>query len=323
MEDTRLVLHIGAAKTGTSAIQAFIRANLSFLDRNGFVVPSRLIKLRPEVTGEHVLGLQSLLNESQPTRLIDAFETLRENLPPEKSLLMSAENLSNLGNHVWFKDALRQYDTKVILYLRRQDDLLMSAWQQWHSKIRSDFDAWIIDALSQYGHWDRIITDWESVVGEGNVTARLFDPNAFAEGNLLRDFLDALGLDATSQEPEFEIGTVNPSLSDIITPLVAGNRDIFKDSHDGEFQNFITSVMGEHYTDKRKVSLISRAQREAIMRHYEGINQRVCRAYFPNRERLFAPIDHSRYQYLDPQEMMQKQLRFLTHLLYRVSKRSS
>ena len=40
-----------------------------------------------------------------------------------KTLLLSAENLSNLGNHHYVADALSGRDARVIVYIRRQDEL--------------------------------------------------------------------------------------------------------------------------------------------------------------------------------------------------------
>lgn len=317
----KIFLHIGAAKTGSSAIQAFIRANLDYFAAQNFVIPDHMLGLGSRIPGNHVMPMQELISAPDAKRLQAAFKVLREEPEADKTLLISAENLSNPGAHSYFTEALEGFDATVILYIRRQDELLTSAWQQWHSKVGDDFQAWLIQGLQNYGHWDRVIADWQSIVGKGRVTVRLFEHEAMVEGDLLRDFLHCLGLDASSTAPEFDLGPVNPSYSDIITPLVAGNRDIFENVHDNAFYQMIGEVTGDTYVEKRKVSLLSRAQRDNIVLYYQDINARVCAAHFPDRDRLFGPVQHARYQYLSTDEMTDRQLRFLTHLMYKLSQK--
>ena len=311
----KIFLHIGAAKTGSSAIQSFIRRNRYFFAEKGFEIPDRMMQLGTKVTGEHVIALQEMLSDPDPSRLRAAFEALRDQPEAGKAILISAENLSNPGHHKQIADVLDGFDASVILYIRRQDDLLTSAWQQWHSKTENDFQGWLIRGLRQYGHWDRIIDNWEGVVGKGRVTVRLFERNEMIEGDLRRDFLQCLGLDAKTTEAEFEPELSNPSYSDVITSLVAGNTDIFKNAHDNAFYHMIGKMTGDYYVESQKVSLLNKAQRDSIVLYYREINKRVCENYFPGRAQLFSPVDHSRYQYLDAAEMLERQMKFLAHLV--------
>lgn len=318
----KIFLHIGAAKTGSSAIQAFIRANLDYFAAQNFVIPDHVLGLGARIPGNHVMPLQELITAPDASRLRVAFKGLREGPEADKTVLISAENLSNPGAHRYFTEALDGFDATVILYIRRQDELLTSAWQQWHSKIGDDFQAWLIKGLQHDGHWDRVIADWESIVGKGRVTVRLFEPEAMVGGDLRRDFLHCLGLDASSTAPEFDSGPVNSSYSDIITSLVAGNRDIFENVHDNAFYQMIGEMTGDTYVEKRKVSLLSRAQRDNILLYYHDINARVCAAHFPDRATLFSPVQHAKYQYLSADEVTARQLKFLTHLIYKLSQKA-
>ncbi len=298
-----------------------MRANRDFFAEQGFVIPDGLLGLGTKVTGEHVFAFQNLMNEADNTRLRETLASLRDDPEEGQTVLVSAENLSNLDNHSHFQGLLDDFDARVVLYIRRQDDLLTSAWQQWHSKLETDFHAWVIKGMMRIGHWDKVIEGWESVVGEGNVDVRIFEREDMVEGDLLRDFLAALGLDPKSEDPEYDVGNINPSYSDIITPLVSGNRGIFAGSHDNTFYNIVGGLTGQFYVDKRKVSLLSQHQRDSIVHYYEGINQRVCAKYFPGRPRLFSPVQHHKYQYLDDWEVMQRQLKFLTHMVFKIAQK--
>ena len=313
----KIILHIGAAKTGSSAIQAFLRRNAQAFAECGFIVPDRYLGLSANITGEHVWAIQERINAADKSGLVARLEQAAELAGEGKTLLISAENLSNLGNHQYLAEALKRSDARVILYIRRQDELLTSAWQQWHSKVESDFNAWLLKGLKTYGHWDRLTGDWENAVGPGRLVVRIFERDAMVDHDLLKDFVAAIGLGDDKAAFEYDLGVVNPSFSDVITPLVAGNTRLFEDANDNHFFNFLLKIDQEMFSGAKKVSLISRASRESICAYYQEINARVCNKYFPGRPQLFANIDHSKYNYLEGEALLKLQLQFLLELTFK------
>src|SRR4051812_13585660 len=137
-----LLLHIGANKTGSSAIQEFLRFHFEALARHGVIVaPSDLMRGGP-VTGQHVPFLEHLRFDMAFGRKIvtERIGLLMRDLPERGTLVISAENLSNLnGTHELFADSIPKHNVQIVLYIRRQDELLVSAWQQWGSKTTGDF----------------------------------------------------------------------------------------------------------------------------------------------------------------------------------------
>jgi hypothetical protein len=168
--DPKLIIHIGANKTGSSAIQNCLRLNWPLLRDLEYLVPDRELGVSERVTGEHVFALQRFVNQSDTAGLQRAMSNLLK-VSGKAKIVFSAENLSNEGNFGLFGKVLREVPCKVILYIRRQDDLLMSSWQQWQSKIETDLHAWIISALPRLGHWLQCIEAWEDSVGQGRVDA--------------------------------------------------------------------------------------------------------------------------------------------------------
>ena len=171
--------------------------------------------------------------------------------------------------------------------------------------------------LTDYGHWERLAADWAGVVGAGRVDVRLFEREAMVEHDLLKDFVTAIGLGDAKAAFDYDVGVVNPSFSDVITPLVAGNRRIFEGGNDNRFFNFLLKIDQGMFGGAKKVSVISRAMRESICAYYQEANQRVCTKYFPGRQRLFSPVDHSKYHYMEGEELLKAQLQFLLELTYR------
>ena len=311
------ILHIGAAKTGSSAVQSFLRRNAPELAEYGYVVPDRYLGLTSDITGEHVWAFQEYIAADDVVGLTARLEQAAVLAGEGKTILTSAENLSNLGNHKFLAEVCKGHDVRVVLYIRRQDDLLTSAWQQWHCKVEADFDAWLVRGLKRYGHWDKLTSDWESVVGAGKVAVRLFEREAMVGKDLLRDFVAAIGLAEHADRFDYNIGVINPSFTDVITPLVAGNTRLFENANDNKFFNFLLTVSPATVGESKKASLLSREMRNSIIGHYHECNINMLRKYFPKKQYLFNPIDHSKYIYLKDDSLVSAQMQIMTELLFR------
>ena len=309
------VLHIGANKTGSSAVQAFIRSNLAVFSEAGYLVPDSNLGTSDRITGEHVFAFQKFVVPNDIKGLTAAFDDLKAEVG-DKTVLCSAENLSNPGRFQTFAEIVKKYSIKIILYIRRQDDLIASSWQQWPSKVMDDFNGWLVTALQNTGHWERTITNWENMAGAENVTVRVFERESFPDGNIMLDFMECLDIPYDDADLTFPSHDINPSYSDAITGLVAGNRSIFKNQHDNEFYKMIGELTGGAYIERQKTSLLSEQQRDNIAKFFEVQNERIRAKYFPDRETLFKPIDHSKYRYLSAEEISLEQRKIMMHLIY-------
>jgi hypothetical protein len=317
----QIVLHIGANKTGSSAIQTFIRNNVGLLSQHNYFVPDRLLGTSNKVTGEHVFSIEKYFGQNDTDGLTDIISNLAQHAAKnKKKLLLSGENMSNPGRFNFFAKLASVADIKVIFYIRRQDEFVTSSWQQWHSKIEHDFHGWLILALRQLGNWEQIINGWTSVLGKDAIILRVFERDEFPEGNIMQDFLQCLGIDSQKITADYTGDMSNPSFSDIITPLVAGNRAIFENANDNEFYKLVQKLTGDLYVKKKRVSLLTPIQRDKIIEFYRGQNQRVCQKYFPGRPRLFSAVDHSKYDYLSESEMIDEQMKFLTTMLFKLTR---
>ena len=312
----KVILHIGASKAGSSSIQAFLRRNRFAFAKLGYVVPDSSLSIGGPVSGDHVFALEDLAKVGNAATFRDRIDALFEQSEPDtQGLIFSAENLSNTGNSAIIAQLADDFDLRIVMYLRRQDELLTSAWQQWASKIETDFNAWLIMALKQYGHWDRVLAEWLRHAGRQAMVARVFDRASFVNGDLLQDFVDAIGLADHAANFDFEQGDSNPSVSDAITAMVSGNRQLFEDVHDNRFYNALNKLTGNALVEKTRLSLLSKAQRDKIIEYYRPTNESVCRQYFPGRQRLFAPVEHAKYRYVSPDQMVDEKLRIIMTIL--------
>ena len=304
----KAILHIGGGKTGSSAIQTLLKQNVSKLSRRGVRVPDADLKLRDTTAGHCVFHLQAIFEKGEDVR--SHLEPLVMEIGDEQTLLISAENMSNGRNYRLFERFAAEYPTKVVFYIRRQDEFLSSAWQQWQSKVRGDRDAWVEASLGKQVHWLQTIEGWEAAVGKGNVVPRIFERASLPGGDVTRDFLSVLGFNA--ENLDLPTGGVNDSYSNLITALVEGRTDLFDGPHDDAFYRFVMDLLREaDHPRLGSVSLLTRSQRERILDFYAEENETIRQRYFPDRETLFSPLDHSRYRYAEDDDVRDEQIAFL------------
>lgn len=316
----KIKLHIGANKTGSSAIQRFIRRNLDGFKKYGLTVPDTRLNDTGVITGEHSFGFESFFNSDFPgVQLREKLERLA--LRGHQEIVLSAESLSNMGKTDFFGPVFADFDTEVLLYIRRQDDLLLSTWQQWSSKHESNLNHWLERAKIKIGRWDSVIREWGEYVGLDKIQVKVFERREMKNQNIAHDAFGFFFKAQPSNEFDFSVGEVNPSFSDLIVPLVSGNKAIFKNVHDNEFYHLVRKLTGDEYISKKRISLISEPERANLLKSYDECNEWVREQFFPEKKTLFAPLDHSKYRYLSNEEMLLEQMRFVTTLMNGIGQR--
>jgi len=319
-----LILHIGANKTGSSAIQTFLRLNATDLTRSAvFVAPSDL-SLDGEISGQHVWFIEELLSDI-PTgrrRIARRLDKLMAGLPEGARLLISAENLSNgTGAERVFAGLSEIYDVQVLFYIRRQDELLLSSWQQWESKINGDFWAWLTNCVGIRGDWRAVLQEWENVVPSKNITVRIYERSRMPDGDVIADFAQAIGLSEHLSELKMPEGVVNASYADAVVELAKGNPALFRDKHDNDFYNAVEQLTEGRYHRNPRESVITHEQRCAILGRYAEGNEWVRAHYFPDLAELFVLPKRSDYAVLDGDGIEARKWELAASLIFGIAKR--
>jgi hypothetical protein len=205
-----LVLHIGSGKTGTSSIQQFLRINRPRLARRGILYPHAPGRARHTQLGFFVKTEAELARTVEWTRAghgdVAAFqEDFERRLTDEirtaapKRVVMSDEALYNLSD-----DSVRRLRAladriadrvRVVVYLRRQDDQLISRYQQEVKvgEVRTLADFATADLTTAYDYRAKLAL-WERYVEPERVVVRRFEHTAMLEGSLYADVLAAAGI---------------------------------------------------------------------------------------------------------------------------------
>ena len=217
--ETRLHLHIGRPKTGSTAIQRFLAANVSTLSRRGFAIAQNGL-----YWDSHGPLAWSLYEEAArqfgdyywdhcrqwadpSTMRGDLWDDLRAEIQwsAYPNLIVSTEELGVLsaaGPEVQslLRDKLHGISVHVIVYVRRQDEFLASVYNEAVKGEELQFAGSFDDYVATVGH--RLEQDldhysfclsWARTFGEQNVSVRAYELEQLP-GGVQTDFLETVGL---------------------------------------------------------------------------------------------------------------------------------
>jgi hypothetical protein len=320
-----VALHIGMGKTGTSSIQYFCRDNRPALASHGLLYPespgaARHYKVSLSVKSPAELERSPLWlrqTHTDPERFrrwfrrclrdeIEASGLSRVLLSDEGIYGSSQQSLERLGR--WMSRTASTH--RVVVYLRRQDDHLVSRYQQ-EIKVGAveRLQDWAgRDMKGVYDYDDRLSRIRRGMVPT-EIVVRPFERSSFVNGSLLQDFLDAVGVDARASEMT-QVVDRNASLdAESVEFLRLLNLHRLEDpsARRGIFDNReLVTVLAEASTGP--VLTLPEAALDRFMAQWKQSNQLVAREYLGRRlGRLFkAPRKEGNTtsdQRLDPRRL--------------------
>ena len=322
-EPLDLVLHIGSGKTGTSSIQSFLHLNRARLADGGLLYPAtpgrrRHTRFGLFVQPDHALDDRpSWGRESFPSP--QAFrKAFRRRLFKEinesglSRVLLSDEALYGSPDHTL--ERVRKFTervadrTRLVVYLRRQDDHMVSRYQQ-VVKVgetrRLDERVRQLDLSKTYDYYARVQL-WQRLVEPTDFVVRRFDRESFVDGSLYQDFLEAVGVAARADEME-QVEPVNESLDAEAVEFLR-ILNIFRLEHEeaAALPRFNRPLVVRLADDCTGPTLTMPEQfLDAFMAQWEESNRRVARELLgDDSEQLFLTPRKTRntttVQHLDP-----------------------
>lgn len=207
-------LHIGAPKTGTSAIQDFLLTNQDYLYANGFVYPNPGLHKddRQANDGNSKSILKAILHDDRDLAS-ELNNTLRSLLKSE-NVILSAEDLFNRAYENGFdiiRCILKDVEVKVILYVRLQSEIFESAIKQ-RIRNHNKTDYEIPQEFYKKFDWFNCAALWAAEFGRGNVAVREYKSKK-SDISIEADFLNVLGIQNNLDKYNKERESINESLT--------------------------------------------------------------------------------------------------------------
>lgn len=294
MNRKTLYLHIGMGKTGTTALQDFFWTNRVYLAENDISYPN--------------IGVQSgahhLLSPHIPPFLKDVWDFMNVEkwapkvaMAPESKVLLSSELMAWAANDIAvnFCESISEwFDTKVIIYLRRQDHIIMAGYNQ---QIKAGMQIRnlhsIIDRQLARFDYEKIISPWESVLGSDNIIVRPYEKEQFYLGDIRKDYMKhVFGLEFNN-EPSINNKNLNPRLAFSAMEYKRIINNLIKDTQESSRFNEIllqysTSADVTSSNIFATQSILSPSERINILDKVDTTNKMIAQKYLKrDDERLF------------------------------------
>jgi hypothetical protein len=334
-----LYLHIGTTKTGSSAIQAFCSTNRSQLAKKGFYYPKSLYKypkIRPRRNGHFLFGALydedgNRLKEQENARFEEGMAKIVEYFAKYDNIILSDEGLflaSNLvKKNLWRllkkHSETHGYTIRIITYLRRQDQFLMSRWNQ-HIKLNFSHNTWE-DTLAYIMEKRRFVLQYAEKLdelsgyfGAENIIVRRYDRSSFPNGNIIADFLQILGLELTSEfvtAPDDDNVRLKGNTVEIKRII---NSIPYLNPEEITYLRQILSDCSDEADSRYHFQMMSPDETKAFLSQFQEANDRVAREYIGDGQPLFGDKISSlpKWEHNNP-AMMDDVIQFMaTSLIY-------
>lgn len=278
------ILHIGTQKTGSKAIQNFLKDNSELLARQNIIFPSagRSGAWHDPIYEELAVG------KSQQLSL-----AMQEGIRSKADLgVISCENLYLLNKTQIELISSVLGSSKVILYVRRQDQLANSMLNQLIKAHRinyeyiNNFESKLFEYNLDYDHM-ATIERWNEVFGSDNIKPIIYDKKT----NSIETFFTHLGMKDVANFYDSKRTNPNPALNPEALAILKMVKKLNK--ADEDLPHLVTTahqVLQNNFVDTYRLGdqyLLSNSQREAIYEKYSRSNSELHAKYFPDREDIF------------------------------------
>lgn len=284
MKNLKLILHIGSGKTGTTALQSFLRLNQKLLHQEGIHYMEAPIwgdnshhLLGFALWGTEHLGLPNI-PEVHVDDLLNKMAVELSNLPENiHAVIISTELLFEIAGNPKIKP-LKDFiqanftDTKIVAYLRRQDEHIQSLYQHWvktgHKQFRSKTIAQFIEEFKGDNYYEKLCA-WANEFNKESIIVKIYEKQQFKNGNLFDDFMEILSVDDISNFSQPKKDNLNLSINPEATEILrlCGFYDY--------------NQLKEIWPDATKTnltgySLLSAKQKLKVLEKFEESNRKVA-----------------------------------------------
>lgn len=303
-----LYIHIGTSKTGTTTIQTYCGINREQLKSKGVlfpIMPYHYDRITENRNGHFLYatiyenGVRNKEKEKQVLKqeldyIVDCFKEYDNVLLSEESIWWAtATRRKGLWKYLQEHSQQNNYQVKIIVYLRRQDQFMMSRYNQ---IIKTDtgggtqrFYEYFKDMNGKYKcvmNYRQRLDYMAKFFPKENIVVKRFDRSYFYNGDLNADFLHILGVeidDTFAELPKDEnlaisvqSGELKRVLNRLGTMTFAENQKLLQMLNECEV-----------LLPKREVSIMTTEHIEKFMKKFIDDNESIAVDYICDGKPMF------------------------------------
>ena len=304
----KIYLHIGYHKTGTTAIQALLTYNETFLNKKKALYPvncriaNNVKSGGPQIYAHHLLP-KYILSDAQ-NELEDLIAEI--NKSKAETIILSSEVFcqefrTNEDNFVKLKSLFRDFELKIIIYLRPQEDLFESVYNQLikDSKSFERLDSSVLanGQLGTYYDFFHLVRLWEKYFGADSIIVRPYERKQFYGEDLLKDFWYQIFFEELPKNMVIPERATNPRLE---LDALEFMRMINTVDCDHEVKRHISDILLSYSENKNPNTtkafhnhgLLTCKERAMINKAFSDSNSKLAKKYLNRKDgRLFYSAD--------------------------------
>ncbi|GAB5452700.1 MAG: hypothetical protein Hals2KO_30280 [Halioglobus sp.] len=302
---TTVYLHIGAPKTATSAIQSILAGNQSHLMDRRVLYPSSM-----RSGDAHHLLVCDLIEKYQGKPMPDiwygshprgvAWDALKEEMASCEgavdSVILSSELFFGQANN--FRPALEEiaahlagYEVRIVAYLRRQDQLYSSFYNQDVKGVRQ----WCASAYEFYEthqmlrhDYLALIRPWSDIFGKEQVILRPFESVQWPNGDLVAEYSATFGgLELKTQVPTENNEGLGPAQLYL-------KRCLNRVGYDKQENETVVAILKEliHESPVGNCQFVNRGLYRRYLDRWERVNEKLSNEFLGGKALFDRPIPH-------------------------------
>lgn len=301
IEIATVYLCIGTMKTGTSSLQLFMRRNAVELNKQGYCYP------QIPVLGKNIHNrnanflIYRSANEDENKKKSEELEVRKKGYEIVAETAQNYENIVLSEELIWHHSKKKGFwseikeeferigcQVKIVVYLRRQDELVQSLWNQ---NVKSE-QCWYITFAEfinekQYSYFPlnyyKKLNQIAKAVGKENVIVRVYEQLQFggSQNNLISDYTSTLGIKLNDNFKNMDASTNQRMRGNFIEI----KRIVNSVPEYREMSNFLAEYIAKIGTAKEemcpsgKTSLFSFEGQNTFMKQYIKSNESVAREF--------------------------------------------
>lgn len=296
-------LHIGTAKSGTTALQHFCADNRAQLEAAGLGYVT--------IDGHSSVNkLAIAINKGREAQLAQFQDQISRHIRNSRArtVLISSEMLFGMAPENILKalPVLQDYPLNLLVYLRRQDRYIESKYLQKLKNGRFRGTIWdYIDKFDGSGSdYYAELRPWFNL--DCDVHPRICERSALIGGSTVTDAMAVMGFDELAQAvPETRVENVSPSL---------GRIQLLQALSDAGHPKTRRIQRALPPDPNGKARFLTQAQRRTYVAQYQRSNEAIRQSFFPAMPQLFATDDLEGPDAAPPEGYTPEQIAEITEL---------